>query len=130
MKKTANYHYLSYVLWPLNALDREAEAAVGMIDPNNHEEVTEVFRTHLLPVYEALLPDKQTGIRDALQYYLSTGRAPFAELFREQQESPLSEPDDPKLAFVWLWEVLFPGESYALASCDDWLERNDRSEVF
>ena len=64
----------------------------------------------------------------SLKYFLTKGDAPFHQIINHQYESPIQSPTDPKAYFVWLWEVLFPGEDYHLSEnelrsfsvIDDW----------
>lgn len=125
-----NYHWLSFLLWPLNTLDAFAEAEVAGVDPNAADEVKSMLRKHVVPHLAELSESQMAAAQLSLRYYLATGKAPFAKLLDEQQESPLRSPDDPRTLFAWLWEVLVPDERPALPESYECEEHNDSAEVF
>ena len=116
----ANYFYLDYLLGSLNVLTPDEESRVGHVDPNDEIGVRSVIVEFIRPEFERLSDDSKTRIKTSLQYFLTTQKAPFLDIIRSQQDSPLDRPDQPILFFKWIWAELFPGESYLVGDLNGW----------
>jgi hypothetical protein len=94
------------------------------VDPNNEQHVKSAIRMHIVPHVAALekrIPGVTEEIKEALRYYLTTGRFPIEALY-EAGEPAFELPDNPLDYYRWAWEVCFPGEEYRLASLDGYEE--------
>jgi hypothetical protein len=113
MIRTINPCLLNLFLEPLTGLadDDAAVEAYRSLDPNDPAQVRQVIRRELVPHFAELADKGKERARLALSYYLSLPGINFEDVF-EAGLPPFDPPDDPRLFFLWLWEEIFPGESY------------------
>lgn len=111
--KNVNPYFLHELLAPLTGLadDDSAVETYRGLDSNDSSKVRQIIRRVLLPHFSQLRPPGKERAKLALSYYLSKPAADFARVF-DSCLLPFAPPDDVRLFFVWLWEELFPSESY------------------
>ncbi len=114
----ANSAYLENLLAPLNTIANDEARVYARYDSENEKLVKRVFEKHIRPYFQGIPQQSQDNCKMNLKYFLTTGDAPFHDIINDQYESPLDSPLDPKSFFVWLWEVLFPGEDFHLSQND------------
>lgn len=56
--------------------------------------------------------------RKALSYYLTTNGVDFGRIF-DSNLLPFTSPSDPRIFFVWLWEIMFNYENYGIEDIND-----------
>ncbi len=83
-----------------------------------------IIRQILKPDYERYTQESKTACKNSLAYYLTTKSIDFDSIVSAQQECPC-EIDDPDKFFLWIWEELFPGESYVVDNPEEWNESKD-----
>jgi hypothetical protein len=128
--KTVNQYYLRELLGPLNTLGDEDVRFIGcFVDPNDEAAVKDVLRKHVLPMCAELSKETLDHYTSALRYYLTTRSAPVTAFISAQQESPLRCPADPHSLFLWVWELLCPGEDYLVTDLACWREENDPAKA-
>lgn len=113
MIRTVNPWLLDLLVEPLVGLadDDKAVEAYRSLDPNDPAQVRQVIRRELVPHFAELTDAGKERIRSTLSYYLSVPAINFEDVF-ESSLPPFDPPDDARLFYLWLWEELFPGESY------------------
>ncbi|HPF40427.1 MAG TPA: hypothetical protein P5081_20885 [Phycisphaerae bacterium] len=128
MIRTANYAILEEFATPLLTQVPERDLP---IDPdynvNDSSLYKEVFSKYLRPYLETYIADESRRvIKENLQYFLTTKRAPFDAILFDWPDSTLPTPDRGFDYFLWMWESLFPDEDHRLESTDGWQERYDQ----
>lgn len=114
----ANLAYLEKLLGRLNVIPDDEASQYSLYDCDNEELVKSVFERHIRPYFQCAPRESQDNCKMSLKYFLTKGDAPFHQIINNQYESPMNSPTDPRAFFVWLWEVLFPGEDYHLSEQD------------
>jgi len=127
--KTVNPYFLHELLAPLAGLadDDHAVETYRELNPNDANQVRGVIRRDLVPHFHALDERAKKRARLALSYYLSKNSADFTRVF-ESSLPPFDPPDDARMFFVWLWEELFPSESFELSDLEAFREVPDIHE--
>lgn len=127
--KSVNPYFLRELLTPLTGLADDDLAVESFRDlaPNDTEGVCAVIRRFLVPHYERLSPTARDKAKLALGYYLSKPRTDFSRVFNSCL-LPFPPPDDARLFFLWLWQELFPSESYELSNSETFREVPDIHE--
>jgi hypothetical protein len=124
---TANLFYLVRLTGPLNTI---GDSVVDELESSDDESAMKelIIRELVLPEFYKMSARAQEGCKYALQYYLSTGNADFYDVIDRQQECPIDPPSNAKNFFIWIWDELFPGESYEIADLSNWAEVIDEKE--
>ncbi|OCX50843.1 hypothetical protein BEL04_19135 [Mucilaginibacter sp. PPCGB 2223] len=129
--KVINLSYLYYLTAPLvgGADDDEMVKHYWDIDHNDENTIKEVIKSVVKPFFETnySLLFRET-VKETLAYHLSANKIDFAGLFNGQLH-PFDHPTNPKLFYVWIWEVLFDGESYGILNLDEYSEKDDPNEI-
>jgi hypothetical protein len=123
----ANSYYLDYLVGPLNVVSDEEVSDVKSGD--DAESISEIIRCFVRPEFELLTAQSQEDCKNSLRYFLSTKNAPFRKILSDQQESPIGLPTDPSQFFIWIWDVLFPGEDYQIENPEQWDVCKDYSKL-
>jgi hypothetical protein len=112
--KTVNPYFLHTLLGPLAGMadDDDAVRRFASIDSNNEGQVKRVISEMLAPHFFGLSAEMKDRAKTALGYYLAKPDANFERVF-ESCLPPFDPPSVARQFFVWLWEVLFPTESFA-----------------
>lgn len=76
------------------------------LDSNSEADMKHILAKTLLLHYQQMTPAKQDASKCALSYALSVNQFPFSRVFNSCL-IPFDHPVDPRLFFVWLWDVLF-----------------------
>jgi hypothetical protein len=117
MKKIVNHLFLGYVLGDLGGradVDEEVEK-YNDLDVNDKQSVLKIIRNFCIPGILNHPSDlARERIKDTLQYYLSTDEINFAAVFNAYL-LPFDHPTNAKDFFCWIWEALYPNESYELS---------------
>jgi hypothetical protein len=113
---TVNPWLIHQVLTPLVGLaDSDAgTAAYCNVSGQNEASVRFVLRSIILPFFRKWLPDHQRLAKLSLQYFLNRDGFDFGRVWYRILP-PFTAPTPPRLLFEWLWEELFPGESWLLS---------------
>lgn len=125
--KIANYAILEQFATPLVTMVPEEEFPFDPeYDENDPVLYKEVFSRYLKPYFDNYLKEESRRIiKDNLQYFLTTQRAPFNEILSSWPDSTLPIPDDGLSYFIWIWESLYPAEDFHLDSTQEWHEKYD-----
>lgn len=120
--KTVNLYFIDSILTPFFWLYEAGSH--DNLDMNVEGNARQVIREYLKPEFESFDPVSRTTAKESLRYALNKSGIPWDDLFHSAQP-PFGPPDDPRQFFIWLWEELFPGESYFLESLAGYEEHND-----
>jgi hypothetical protein len=71
--------------------------------------IKQIYESDLKPNYSLLDPRLQSACKLSLQYVLKASDFNYRNEFNSML-LPFACPDEPRQAFLWLWEVLFPNE--------------------
>jgi len=117
------------LLSPLCGLADDDDSIIqyDALDINSESDVKQVLMNVLLPHYQQMELEKQTASKCALAYALLSPQFPFRRTF-DSCLIPFDHPEDPKLFFIWLWDVLFSPDRPALDSNETYVI-DDRPEV-
>jgi hypothetical protein len=131
--KAVNYYFIGLLLAPLlfNPDDDKFLESFDFPDANDELQVKKVFSEQVKPSLLKFNKGTQAHIKNTLRYYLSsiphekTKERPyfFGKLFGSTSPA-FTIPNDPRLFFVWLWEVLYDDESYHIDDYSDYVENN------
>jgi hypothetical protein len=117
MKKIVNRMFLGYILGGLGGradVDEEIEKYESL-DVNDKQSVLKIIRDSCIPHILNHPSDlARERIKNTLQYYLSTDEIDFASVFNAHL-LPFDHPTKAKDFFCWIWEALYPNESYELS---------------
>ncbi|GAB2700586.1 hypothetical protein GCM10027037_26790 [Mucilaginibacter koreensis] len=98
------------------------------IDCNDESTIKAIISEMIKPYYEgnysAVFKFKA---KTSLSYYLTTNRIDFSEEFNSKL-IPFDHPDDAKLFYIWIWEVLFENEDYIIEDVSLYKEIQDYNE--
>jgi len=128
MKAKVNTAFLNYLTGPMNggADDDDMVKEYIDLDANNELLVKEIIKSRLLPNYLSRSPIFKKKLKIALSYSLSS-----TTHWGSQYDSvllPFDHPDDPRLFYLWIWEVFFPKERFMIDKCGDFEEVQDFNE--
>ena len=129
--KTVNKYILGDFLVPLGGTadyDSPSTAYLHFVDPNNENEVKDVILNEIKPHYEGRPQGLREQMKLALSYYLTTNNIDFESIYYSFLII-LQPPSNAKNFFLWIWDVLFPGENYQMADTDQYVEIDDSSEL-
>ena len=136
--KTVNYWYIDGLLAPIfvNPDDDQFIKSFHFPDANDESEVKRVLNAQIKPCFMKFDRETQEHIKDTLQYYLSSipnentkERSHFFSALFGMASPAFTDPGDPRLFFVWLWEVLYGSESYLIDDYRDYVENNDAQVI-
>jgi hypothetical protein len=109
--------FLGYILGNLSGgadVDEEIEK-YEFLDVNDKQSVLEIIRISCIPCILNHPSDLvRERIKNTLKYYLSTDEIDFASVFNAHL-LPFDHPKNAKDFFCWIWETLYPNESYELS---------------
>ena len=107
--------------------DDEMTARFRNLDVNSAVQVKAVITAEIKPDFEAQSEKFREACRTALRYYLCKPDSRFERVFYAHL-LPFDPPNDVRIFFVWVWEVLFPGQDYHVSDLGQFEEVNDISE--
>lgn len=126
---TVNVYMVRDLLCPLggSADDDVKILQYENTDGNNEAEIKNIITKIIKPYF-----DKQTEIYKAsskrsLSYFLTTNRMDFGDIF-DSCLIAFDHPTDARDFFLWIWEILFPDESYHLDEIKKYTEIEDINE--
>ena len=121
--KTTNLYLIGHILGPIGGTadyDQGWEKFKD-VNGNNEQSLKKIFQEEILPYFITRGRNYKEQFKDTLAYYLSTDRADFSYEF-EACLIAFDPPDEPKSFYIWLWEVLFPNDSYKINDEQEFLE--------
>lgn len=100
-----------YLFAPLVGMADEGMGVDRALNPAivSEETVKQIYECEVKPYFLCLDPRLQTVCKHALAHLINADNVNFANEFHSML-LPFRCPDEPKDAFVWLWDVLFPNE--------------------
>jgi hypothetical protein len=122
--KHVNPNFFSNMLGPLVGMADGDDDEYQNLNPNSEEEVKKIIIDVLKPNFEEFSQEKKEKCKRTLSYYLTTSKIDFDGIFASNL-LPFEPPTEPRLFFIWLWEVLFEDEDYLMENPDQFVERND-----
>jgi hypothetical protein len=121
--KITNRFLIGYILGPIGGTadyDQGWEKYKN-VNGNDEETIKKILQQEILPYYESRSNKFKEQFKWTLSFYLTTGTIDFEDEF-DACLIAFDPPDDPKLFFIWLWELLFPDEGYMVENLDDYKE--------
>jgi len=97
------------------------------IDPNNETVMKDIIKSTLKPTFDRYSPLFKQKVKDCLGFYLSTGKIDFERVYNAPL-LPIDTPKNPKLFYIWIWEIYFPGEDYHIYTVNNYYEKYDIEE--
>jgi hypothetical protein len=127
MDRHVNRSYLGLLSDFHDLSSEEAHAAHRSVNPDDKQAVQDFLREFLIPRIEYLdkrYPAMLERIKDTLRYYLSTHILSNDNLedIYYRRDPAFDSPTNVIDYYAWVWEVLFPGESSAMDSQDQYSE--------
>lgn len=103
-----------YLFGPLVGLADEGMNLDVRLRPSivNEQVVKQIYESELRANFSTLDPRLQSACKLSLRYVLNASDFNYKREF-ESLLPPFDCPEEPRNAFLWLWEVLFPGEQPA-----------------
>lgn len=120
--KTANYHIIGGIYSLLERIELMDGIQFGDFDPDDKSDAVSIAENCILPSLAETSDEKKRRIRWTIEYYSTTGSAPFQLLRDRCQELTLTDADDWKSFFVNLGQVLFKEEFLNSASANEYVE--------
>lgn len=127
MKKIVNRWFLGYLFGHLGgrADDIDEVAKYASLDVNDQDSVKCIIRELCAPlVLDSRSDQLQDRVKTALGYYLATNEIDFASVF-DAYLLPFRCPSNAKNFFLWIWEVLYPGETPELSKDGEYVVLQD-----
>lgn len=117
--KIVNPFFLDVLLGPITGLadDDEAVQHYEKIELCSEEQYKAVIRDILVTPYNGLDEEKKEKAKLALSYYLSRQEVDFQRVF-DSCLPPFDPPPHARDFFAWLWDVLFPNESFLVSDSE------------
>ncbi len=124
-----NRYFIDDVLSPLSGLADSDEDVKQYkhFQSDNENQVKALFHEKIKPAFDYKNDNIKIKTKNALAFYLVSDKVNFASIFHSNL-LPFQSPKNPKLFFVWLWEVLFDFENYNLIDIKSFSENNDIDE--
>lgn len=98
-------------------------------DRFSKEVIQDVFRQYVKPDYESRPVEKRVRYKASLRYFLTTRDVILLDdIILMTRVPPLTSAPDPYVFFMWLWEVLFPGEDCQVWNPRQWKVNTDLRE--
>jgi|SRR5271165_7282830 len=76
----------------------------------NESTLKDIYEREIKPEFLSFDPRIQSACKVALRYILNKSDFDYRGEFNSML-MPFRCPDEPRLAFMWLWDVLYPGET-------------------
>jgi hypothetical protein len=124
-----NRNFIDSILSPLigsGDIDEEMDSYKN-INPNSETEVKNIISNTIKPEFEKNSTDFKKIARETLAFYLTTEKIDFGRLYNSLLIA-FDHPDNPKVFFIWVWQILFNNEQYQLDNWEDFKEVNDPRE--
>lgn len=117
--KIVNPYFLDELLSPLTGLadDDGAVEHYRHIELNSEDQYKSVIKDTLIEPFNNLDEERKQKSKLALSYYLTKQKCNFERVFNSCLP-PFHPPEDARDFFIWLWESLFPGESYIVSDSE------------
>lgn len=124
--KSVNPYYVEELLGPLIGMGDDDEMVYSYmnLDTDSEQEIKAIISDLLMPNFFKFSKEKQEGCKRSLSYYLTTEKINFGNIY-ESCMLPFDHPHDPKLFFIWLWEVLFEDENFIMENPSQFVEKKD-----
>jgi hypothetical protein len=74
-------------------------------------DVKQFAKKYLISEFDNQIQELKLEAKNALAFYLCFEKVDFESVFNSLL-LPLETPKNPRLFFLWIWEVFYPGESY------------------
>lgn len=119
MQVPVNKKIIESILAPLTGgADMDEEILkYRLIDKNNKNEITTILNDVVKPVFDLRSGGYKQLAETTLSYYLTNDKLDFGP-FYDSLLFAVDHPENPKLFFEWLWEVLFGVKSFLLPDCN------------
>jgi hypothetical protein len=98
------------------------------VDNNNEELVKQIITQNIKPYYESRSDLYKEAAKRSLRYYLTTNRINYGDIY-DNCLIAFDHPDEPRDFFLWIWEVLFPGEEFLIHDEENYIEIIDLNEA-
>lgn len=90
------------------------------VNSNDEEEVKSIIKDYFIPFFDQHYSDEgMIKIKNTLRFFLSTDTIDWTREY-DSCLMAFDPPNNSKLFFIWLWEVMFPNESYQSGPYDDY----------
>lgn len=89
--KPADPKALAFLVKPVWGLGDDDESPLNDIDPNDEEQMREMFRTHFLPYYHKEDPTLLEAVKTSWKYFLTSSNPPI--VFERALHSSLASAD-------------------------------------
>lgn len=109
-------------------IDDDKSDQLQQIGNNNKAEVKEIIIKHIKPFFESKSDEFKKKAKDSLSFFLTTDQTDFGYLF-DSCLIAFDHPNNPKDFFIWIWEILFPNESFKIDNTENFLIENDLNEA-
>jgi hypothetical protein len=97
------------------------------VDSNNETEIKRIISENIKPDYEGQSGAYRASAKRSLSYFLTTNRINYGYIY-DSCLIAFDHPTDARVFFVWIWEVLFPGEDYHIDDVKNYSEIDDVNE--
>ena len=108
------------------AVDEVVTDTPILVNADDEDCVKRAMRECVVPSVMLWSPEKRDRLKLSLAYFLRTNPYFVAETaFTYMQDRYMPDPKDGRTFLIWLWECLYPGESYEDVDITDVVEIND-----
>jgi len=98
------------------------------VDSNNEIEIKKIISGNIKPHYEKQSEAYKLSAKLSLSYFLTTNRIDYGYVY-DSCLIAFDHPTDARVFFLWIWEVLFPGEDYHIENVKNYSEIEDVNEA-
>lgn len=124
-KRHVNYWLIINAIEAI-AVDEVVTDTPILVDADDEESVKAAVRECVLPSVMRWSPEKRERLRLSLAYFLRKEPYFVVEMaFTHMQDRYMPDPKDGRAFLIWLWECLYPGESYENVDITNVVEIND-----
>lgn len=127
--ETVNWYMLNDILNPIGGTADIDEDIFRYRNVNGNVEdvVKGIITKEIKPYYGDAPNSYKESLKRSLAYFLTTERIDFGRLY-DSCLIAFDHPENPKLFFRWIWDVLFPGENYHIEKIEMYVEVEDINE--
>ena len=128
MTRKVNIHYIKRLFDPLFELDDKDTDNLNKLDLNDEVLTKDFIKKYLLDNFNRYGPQSKLICKNTLNYLLCLPKHTLKiDQIYPLGELPFLEPNNATYLVTWIWEILFPNESWSNCADNNFVINNDYS---
>ena len=125
MNENADAYWLDVPLSTLGGDCDDMSRQYGHIEGNDEVAVRDAIRAVAIPYVRRFDADSLKKTKNAYRFFLSNREDTIWDAVYSSMYMPFDPPTPSRLFFVWLWEEMFPGESWKVDDLSGWTTKSE-----